>query len=101
MDSQAGSLWPPVQAWKDCWEQFRETREAVNRLFGIDDGIQAELRQEEAAPCKPRMPSAVEKLPDEIVVIVMEYLDYESLYNLSETTGSFFYYLMPSIFMPT
>lgn len=80
-----GSL-GPSQAWKSVREHHHQIEKAASRLKAIDIKTQ---EQPEESSSEPHPLSALERLPEEILITIMEYLDYESLYRLSQTTGYF------------
>ncbi|KAJ8115087.1 hypothetical protein ONZ43_g4748 [Nemania bipapillata] len=75
-----------ARAWRSIREHRQEVRKAANLLRARGIGVQI-FEEQEPLHVRPR--SALESLPDEILVSIMEYLDYGSLYRLSQTTGEF------------
>ncbi|KAI1421687.1 hypothetical protein F5Y12DRAFT_689337 [Xylaria sp. FL1777] len=74
------------QAWGSVREHRNQIEKAAKRLKTVETKAN---EQPEASSAQPHPLSAIEKLPEEVLISIMEYLDYESLYRLSQTTGHF------------
>ncbi|TGJ78658.1 hypothetical protein E0Z10_g10102 [Xylaria hypoxylon] len=83
------------QAWRSVREHHHQINKAASRLNSIKIKTQEFL---EASSSQAHELSALEGLPEEILIAVMEYLDYESLYRLSQTTGYFLRLSFDSVF---
>lgn len=75
-----------AEAWRSIRQSRRQVEDAASRLQTIS--IEAMAPLESKSP-RSRPLSSLEKLPEETLIAIMEYLDYESLYRLSQTTGYF------------
>ncbi|KAI0437179.1 hypothetical protein F4803DRAFT_172888 [Xylaria telfairii] len=75
-----------TEAWRSIRQSRCQVEDAASRLKAIS--IEAMAPLESKSP-RSRPLSSLEKLPEEILIAIMEYLDYESLYRLSQTTGYF------------
>ncbi|KAI0976124.1 hypothetical protein F4678DRAFT_482369 [Xylaria arbuscula] len=79
--SQNSFVAPP--AWRSIRDHHYQIEEAATRLNA------AVTKTPEQPEEEPHPSSAIESLPEEVLVAIMEYLDYGSLYRLSQTTGYF------------
>jgi serine/threonine protein kinase len=84
-----------ASAWGSIRQHHDNVETAASRLSTI--------RFEEEPSIDPdsshhHILSALERLPEEVLLAVMEYLDYESLYRLSQTTGYFLRLSFDSVF---
>ncbi|RYC60417.1 hypothetical protein CHU98_g5772 [Xylaria longipes] len=75
-----------AEAWRNIRQHQRQVEDAASRLKAISIEAQAPL---ESKPPHSRPLSLFERLPEEVLIAIMEYLDYESLYRLSQTTRYF------------
>ncbi|KAI0115903.1 hypothetical protein GGR51DRAFT_367420 [Nemania sp. FL0031] len=75
-----------AQAWRSVREQWREVGKTAILLQAAI--LKTRPPQEPESPNSRRL-SALERLPEEVLIAIMERLDYESLYRLSQTTGYF------------
>ncbi|KAI0549451.1 hypothetical protein F4679DRAFT_271934 [Xylaria curta] len=75
-----------ADAWRSIRQSQRQVEDAASRLTAISIEMQAPL---ESNTSHSRPLSSLEKLPQEVLIAIMEYLDYESLYHLSQTTRYF------------
>ncbi|KAI1125038.1 hypothetical protein F5Y10DRAFT_284543 [Nemania abortiva] len=82
-------------AWRGIRDHRHVVENAARRLGGLS--LATQLPQEPDPP-NPRPSSALEKLPEEVLIAIMECLDYESLYRLSQTTGYFLRLSFDSVF---
>ncbi|KAI1306380.1 hypothetical protein F5Y03DRAFT_354602 [Xylaria venustula] len=71
------------EAWRSIREHHNQIEKAATRLNAVG------TKTPEQPEAEPRPLSALESLPEEVLVAIMEYLDYGSLYRLSQTTGYF------------
>ncbi|KAI0191191.1 hypothetical protein EV127DRAFT_480561 [Xylaria flabelliformis] len=75
-----------ADAWRNIRHSQRRVEDAASRLAAISIEIQAPL---ESNTSHTRPLSSLERLPQEVLIAIMGYLDHESLYHLSQTTGYF------------
>ncbi|KAI1822974.1 hypothetical protein F4861DRAFT_356601 [Xylaria intraflava] len=83
-DSQGSSALEEnqAQAWRSVRENKNQIEKAARRLQTID------VEPEPDAP-SPQLLSPLERLPEELLILIMQCLDHESLYRLSQTTAHF------------
>ncbi|RWA12164.1 hypothetical protein EKO27_g2943 [Xylaria grammica] len=74
------------QAWRSVREHYNQIKKAASQLEAITMKAHASF---ETSPSRTPPLSALERLPEETLIAIMEYLDYESLYRLSQMTGYF------------
>ncbi|KAI0460518.1 hypothetical protein F5B21DRAFT_519243 [Xylaria acuta] len=74
-----------TEAWRSIRQRQRQVVDAASRLKAIS----IEARAPESNPSHSRPLSSFERLPEEVLIAIMVYLDYESLYHLSQITGYF------------
>ncbi|KAI1155014.1 hypothetical protein F4825DRAFT_108542 [Nemania diffusa] len=84
-----------TQAWGSIREHRHEVEKAASRLGAVSMEAQP---SPEPTPINSRPSSALERLPDEVLIAIMGYLDHESLYRLSQTTGDFLRLSFDSVF---
>ncbi|KAI1505576.1 hypothetical protein F5X99DRAFT_368512 [Biscogniauxia marginata] len=75
------------------WDLIRRNREEVERAAASITTVRTETEacdDDDAEANLPRYPlSRLERLPEELQIYIMKYLDYDSLYRLSQTTSHF------------
>ncbi|KAJ8125753.1 hypothetical protein O1611_g7884 [Lasiodiplodia mahajangana] len=84
-----------AQAWGNIRERWREVGKTAIRLTRVSLRTQP---PQEPDPPNPRNLSALERLPEEVLIAIMQCLDHESLYRFSQTTGYFLRLSFDSVF---
>ncbi|KAJ2987803.1 hypothetical protein NUW58_g4310 [Xylaria curta] len=77
-----------AQAWSTIRDNHHSVANAAKRLDSIATKAQGPL-ESESESSRRRLLSAFERFPEEVLIGIMGYLDYTSLYNLSQTTSYF------------
>ncbi|KAF2970950.1 hypothetical protein GQX73_g2534 [Xylaria multiplex] len=83
------------EAWRGVREHHHQIIEAASRLEAIR--IRTLASPEESSSHAHSL-SALQRLPEEVLVTIMGYLDYESLYRLSQTSSGFLRLSFDSVF---
>ncbi|KAI0486797.1 hypothetical protein F4859DRAFT_314023 [Xylaria cf. heliscus] len=75
-----------AEAWRSIRQSQRQVEDAAGRLksISIEAHVPLEPNYSHSRPL-----SSFERLPEEVLITIMAYLEYESLYRLSQTTGYF------------
>ncbi|KAI1268370.1 hypothetical protein F5Y18DRAFT_441124 [Xylariaceae sp. FL1019] len=77
-----------LSAWSSIRENCSEIEKAASRLAALT--IQPEPEPERVTALAPlKEATTLERLPEEILIHIMKYLDHESLYLLTRTKGHF------------